>query len=365
MQQRERWRRVVLWSLLATVLAGTVVLLAVQRAGLPITALTEPGARGPSAAAFRADFPGAALPDGGGHDGQQFYAIARDPLHLDKAAPLLDRPRYRLQRIAYPVLAWALHPGGGKGTIVALFGVGCVAMFLGCLATGALATGRGAPPWTAALFAVVPGNLAALRMSTADTLALAAAVAAIALCERRRPGLAIALGALAALSKESMIVVLLAYAIARRDRISLSVAGAAIAVATGWAVWLHLTVATSGPQVVELTAPFRGLAQAASHWLNGEEPVAALIVLATAALVVLALVRRPDRFTRCMVGLTAAFVTFLSADATGLWGNASRITAPTMLFAAVALAAPRAEPDPPQGPSPPGRSRQGEIVAAQ
>src|ERR671919_468424 len=50
-------------------------------------------------------------------------AIARDPMHLHDVADHLDRPRYRLQRPLYPLLAWLLHPGGGgMGLVLAMFG---------------------------------------------------------------------------------------------------------------------------------------------------------------------------------------------------------------------------------------------------
>ncbi|MGH9225188.1 MAG: hypothetical protein ACRD2W_15720, partial [Acidimicrobiales bacterium] len=223
-----RWRRIVEWSLLATVIAGVVVPASVLAKGSPLIVLTTPGADGPAAAAYREDFPDLALPAGRGHDGQQFYAIARDPLSPDAVAPHLDRPRYRLQRIAYPILAALLNPGagGGTGLVIAMLAVGVAAMFVGCLATGVLATRWGAPPWSAALFVLVPGNLVALRISTGDTMALALAVAAIALLERDRPRpwLAVAAGSMAVLTKESLLVVLVAYALARRDRRSLLVA---------------------------------------------------------------------------------------------------------------------------------------------
>lgn len=79
-----------------------------------------------------------------GHDGQQFYAIARAPMHLDDAAEHLDRPRYRLQRPLFPVLAWALHPsGGGTGLVWALIAVGVAGVLLSGLGAGALSTALG------------------------------------------------------------------------------------------------------------------------------------------------------------------------------------------------------------------------------
>jgi len=94
--------------------------------------IVYPGERGPSAAVFKRDFPGATLPLTVGHDGQQVYAISRQPMHLRAVVPALDRPRYRLQRIIPPVLAWALHPqGGGRGLVLAIFAVGFAGFWVG------------------------------------------------------------------------------------------------------------------------------------------------------------------------------------------------------------------------------------------
>lgn len=332
-----RARDVVKWSLLATLVAGTIVVLSAAGNQSPLVSLVSPGADGPSAVAVRHDFPTANLPPGTGHDGQQSYAIARQPLDPLAAAEHLDRPRYRLQRIAYPLAAWALHPSGGPNLVVAMFAVGLISVFFGCWATGTLASARGAPAWSAAIFAAVPGNLVALRISTADAMALAFAAAAVALAERDRPWLAVASATVAVLAKEPVLVVLVAYALVRRDRRGLLVAAVPFLVGATWAVWLRLTVPASSPQVIEFTPPFVGISQAARHWLNGQQPLAPTLLVLAAVLVALALWRRRDRFTWLMAGLPMLTIVVLSADATGLWANASRVTAPAMLFALIAL----------------------------
>jgi len=343
----DRRRNTIRWSLLATLLVAVMVPASVLSDGAPLVAITSPGAEGPAAAACASDFPELALPPGKGHDGQQFYAIARDPLRPEAAAPYLDRPRYRLQRIAYPLVAGVLSGArGGTGLVLAMLATGLAAIFAGCLATGALATRWGAPPWSAAMFAVVPGNLVALRLSTADAMALALAVSAIALLEARRPLLALALvaGSVAVLTKEAVLVVLLAYALARRDRRSLLVAAVPFATGAAWALWLRLTVVADRPQVIELTAPFAGLAAAARRWARGEEAGAPLILAATVMLVAAALWRHRDRLIWSLAGVPALFVIVLSADATGLWANVSRIAAPALLFALVAVVSPASLP---------------------
>ena len=133
------------------------------------------------------------------------------------------------------------------------------------------------------------------------------------------------------------MVSLIAYALSRRDRRSVLVAGASLGAGAAWWAVLRAAVTVSSAQVIEITAPFVGLARAASRWLDGTEVSAAIIVVLAFAIAAAALLRCDDRLTRWMVGVNLAFVTVLSADATGLWANASRTTAPVTLFAILGL----------------------------
>src|SRR5258708_26963513 len=101
------WRELVKLALIGTFVAAGIVLVDVQIRGShnPVS-LLQPGEQGHSVVVFHRDFPDLELPAGIGHDGQQFYAIARQPMHLDAVAPQLDRPQYRLQRPLLPWLAW-------------------------------------------------------------------------------------------------------------------------------------------------------------------------------------------------------------------------------------------------------------------
>ena len=111
------WRAIVRFAALATLCMSAYVLLHVAQSSANPLDFIQPGAAGPSALVIRADFPNDELPAGLGLDGQQYYAVARDPLHVRDDAAYLDRPRYRMQRPVFPLLAWALHPsGGGTGS---------------------------------------------------------------------------------------------------------------------------------------------------------------------------------------------------------------------------------------------------------
>ena len=138
------WEAIVRFAALATLCMSAYVLLHVAQSSANPLDFIQPGAEGPSADVIRADFPGDELPAGLGLDGQQYYAVARDPMHVRDNAAYLDRPRYRMQRPVFPLLAWALHPmGGGTGLVVAFVIVGIAALFVGCSGHRRLEHGAG------------------------------------------------------------------------------------------------------------------------------------------------------------------------------------------------------------------------------
>lgn len=307
---------------------GVLIDLNARGSGNPV-GLTAPGADGPSAAVYGRDFPELELPGGLGHDGQQFYAVARDPWPPERAAPFLDRPLYRLQRPLYPWLAWLLHPmGGGVGLVFALFGVGLAATVAGCLALAALLRAEGRPEWLGALFAALPGTYVSLRISTADTLALALSLAAVVALGSRRAGWAAAAAAGAVLARESSLVLLVGVALARRDRRSWLTVAAGAGAGAAWALFLRTRVESDVRQVVELVPPFTGLADAASRWVDGHDLWAAGAVALAVGLGVVAVVRRSRWTIPALAQL--AFVACLGLDVIGLDLNGTRTTMPLL-----------------------------------
>jgi hypothetical protein len=301
------WERIVRWSLLGAGLMTMLVLFQVARSSANPLDFIQPGAQGPSAAVIRADFPDTPLPDGVGLDGQQYYAVARDPLHLSQTADQLDRPHYRLQRVLFPLLAWAIHPtGGGAGLVAAFLLVGVAAMVLGGLATGVLSTSLGGPAWPAVTFALLPGAYWSLRVTVADTLALALALSALALSARGRQRAAILVGVAAVLTKESSLVILGGWALAqalpldlrgpvrslwsRRRTVALVIVPAAVA--GSWAIALRVLVPSADERVDELGFPGVGLVTAVTRlWWHHQEwwgmaSTVGALVLAVAAVIV-------------------------------------------------------------------------------
>lgn len=179
------WSRILIWPLAGTAVAAMLALanLAGTREDLGDLVDARPGT--PAAPLLERELGAHAVRPGGGHDGAYFYAVARDPFDLKTAAAYIDAPRYRLQRIAYPLLAWVLHPtGGGPGLVWAMFAVGVLAVFAGGVGTGALSASFGGPAWPAVAFGLMPGTVLSLRISVADPLALALVVWALVFARR-------------------------------------------------------------------------------------------------------------------------------------------------------------------------------------
>jgi hypothetical protein len=343
------WHGIVKLAVLATACMTVVVLWHVNHTGRTPLNVIQPGAAGPSAAVIRTDFPGTDLPSGLGLDGQQYYAMARDPIHLDVAARSLDRPAYRWQRPLYPWLARAVHPsGGGDGLIFAFVVVGIAALVAGGVAAGVLSHRLGGGIWPAAVFPLLPGAFESLRVSVSDALALALALAALALAANRRTRPAVVAAVAAVLAKETAIVVLFGWLLAKRDRRSVAMVVAAGGGAAWWAAWLRLVLPTGGKgDVNELGFPLSGLVGAVrDHWLAGTNQLG---LLATVGALVVALVTLWKRGLRHPLGpviaLQLAFVSLMNRDVLGLDFGGTRSTMPLLALGLLALATPAVQRD--------------------
>ncbi len=329
------WHRIVRFALVGTVLMTLGVFADLEAKGGHVVGLIQPGADGPSAEVFADDFPELELPDGLGHDGQQFYVIARSPMHLDEISDHLDRPQYRLQRPAYPVLAWMLHPsGGGEGLVVAMALVGVVAVFLAGLGAGALSTRLGGGTWPALLVPLLPGTYAAMRLSLADTLALGLVLVALAAIERDRTAIGVVAAVLGVFTKESLLVVLVGHALFRRTRASIVAAATATVSAAAWWVALRVLVDADSAQVIEFTWPLGGVIPKIDDWVGGTDWIAGLTVVGAFVLAASALWRRQRRHPLFgALAAVTAFSLFLGPSVLGLDFNGPRTIGPMLVLA--------------------------------
>jgi hypothetical protein len=289
------------------------------------------------------------LLQGTGHDGQQFYAIAREPMHLRDAAKYLDSARYREQRVGFPVLAWLVHPtGGGRGLVWALLGVNALGVVVAGLAVGLVTTSYRGPPAVAATAAIVPGAFASLWVGTPDVLAFGLALLAVALAVRGHARVALPVAVLAVLTRETAILVLLAYVVGRRrwrQDAALLVGPGALLLA--WYLVLHELV-PDGPVSPPVGLPFAGIASSMrwgfSSGQNWQIPAGAASLLLGLVLGLLALAYSRITWLRWAVALQLLLIVFLDGIALGPFFNAARIAAPVTLLSVVALASRRDVP---------------------
>jgi hypothetical protein len=348
----DRRRPPPLLRILAAALVGTALTTAIVAYSLATTGGQDGWIlhAGPGNAAhplLQRDFPEEPVTERGSHDGAYFYAIAEDPLHLwDPQGPTryLDRPAYRLQRPLFPLVAWALHPfGPGAALAWTMFAVGVAALVLGGWASGALSWTLGGPVWPAVVFPLLPGAVMSLRITVADSLATALALAAVLVLWRGPLPLAVGLGVAAVLTKEPVWLVLAGAAIPERHRPRRAAlfAGVPAAVAVGWALWLTTRVPAGEGSTLDFRLPFAGVAETVAFWRTGDGPLALLTAVAAIILAAVALVRRrPAHPLWWAVALNLAFLFCLSPTSVALDRNGTRIALPLLAVALIAVVAP-------------------------
>jgi len=143
-----------------------------------------------------------------GYDGQFVYQIALDPLG---AAPYIDVPAYRYQRILYPLLARLLALGQPALIPWMLILVNLAAIGGGTWATGQLLADLRVSRWYALVYGLYGSQLLSLRADLNEPLAQAMIQLAMLAWIKNRPGwTAVAFG-LAALGKETTLLFLAAF----------------------------------------------------------------------------------------------------------------------------------------------------------
>ena len=136
---------------------------------------------------------------GMGYDGQFAYQIARNP---GGAAPLLDVPAYRYQRIFYPLLARWLALGYPNAIPWTLIFVNLGSLTLGVLATEKLLAAHGRSRWYALAYGLFGGFLISVRMDLTEPLAYALVQWGVYYFDQKRSGFSLLLFILASLTRE-------------------------------------------------------------------------------------------------------------------------------------------------------------------
>jgi hypothetical protein len=337
------------WAAAGTLLALAYLFLDIWSSGHGILRPIRAGSRGPGAALIARDFPQVTAPDEVGLDGQQFYAIARDPFHPETVATSLDRPQYRYQRPFYPAVAWLLHPtGGGAGLVVAFVVVSLLGLFLGGVAMGMLAQLLRAPPWLALLFPLLPGAVWSLTSSVADALAVALCLVTIVATLRDRSGIAWLAAVAAVLTRETAILVPLALFLARRRRSDLPLVVLPGLALGAWLFIVRLAVPSGGLPSERLVFPLTGLLDAVrERWILGDELIGMASTLAALTVAAFVLLRRrgvPE--LRWVIGVQLAFLSVCSGAVLGDDFGGTRSTLMLLTVAVAALLAGTRAPAP-------------------
>ena len=143
-----------------------------------------------------------------GHDGRFFFIQANDPWVLDPEtnASIMDRPLYRSQRMLYPVLAGGAGLFGPETIVWSMLVVNLIALGIGTWVTALIAIEMGGSPLWGLAFALNLGFVSEIIISGAGIVAAAAAFGSVLMFMRDRVSMGIALLALAALSREAMLI---------------------------------------------------------------------------------------------------------------------------------------------------------------
>lgn len=276
------------------------------------------GAGAPYAPAFRGELsgPGAML---NAHDGQAFGSLALDPLlsHPERWTGGRVEMGYRAAR---PMLGWAVAVTSlGSRTAVEWSLLSWTAIGIGLMAAGAVLL---AAQWDrqsdwVPLLLLLPGvGLQLLVGGLCDTLATGLALFGLAWWLAGRDRWAVIALCLAALTRESTLLVTLALLLATggRRRASLILPVAAYA---GWVgvVWLRLRVLPTQARVDGFGLPPWNFRAAIPSWGLVEVMSAVVVVVLIGA----AWRRAPGREVRWLVGLSSLFAVSLGPVVLRSW----------------------------------------------
>lgn len=325
---------------LATLLA-LVVVTAVAWANGGLSALLTVGEDFPIKDYIVADLGDVQLASGAGHDGQQYYGIARDPLGIGQVPDLVDNPSYRYLHILYPALAGGFGLFSPDATVTAMVMLAVGGFGLAAAAAVRLAGLLGGLSVVGALAVVNIGLLLSVRFLLPDALALGLALLGVTYAVSGRDRFAGPMVALAVLAKPTYLVFPLALGMWtwRLNRHRFWWLAALPAVPAGmWAayVFLRFGFSTGG----NLGLPLAGLVGGADLWADRTMGDIALAGAAVAVLVVgawLAVVTRDSMLRWLLAGWVGIGV--LSSELVWEFGNnILRVVAPTWPLSAVAAA---------------------------
>jgi hypothetical protein len=230
--------------------------------------------------------------EGLGHDGRYFFAQANDPWYLEPElhAAVLDDPRYRAQRMLFPLVAggFGFFPPG----VVAwsMLVTNLLALGLGTFLAALLAQRWGGTAWLGLAVAVNIGLLFELDIGGAGILAYACCLGAVYALVTERIGLASILFAGAALSREVMLLFAIGVFVLwwlEERRFVWRIVTVPLLATVGWYayVWYRLVdISGVGGKTSNFAPPFVGIVEAFRSWFR--DPIDLLVNLVLLLIVV-------------------------------------------------------------------------------
>ena len=215
-------------------------------------------------------------------DGQAFATLARDPT-LSRAVEEFRTPgqaAFRAQRPLAPYLAWALSAGRPHWVAPALAVMAVLGTAAMAAATGALIGARGGPPALGGIAALLPGAFAVNSYLGPDALAIGLVLFGLVTFERDKVWTAVGLMTLAALGRETMLVVpavlFVADLLQRRHPIRWPLVIPGVAWASWVAVvWVRVGDLPTGHGDGALGMPMRGIIDGFQNSIDGGGPLLA------------------------------------------------------------------------------------------
>jgi hypothetical protein len=279
-------------------------------------------------------------------DGQAYAALAADPT---LARPGVFRggtveAAYRAQRPLPGVLAWLLSAGRSGLVPWALLALGVTGIGGAGYALARIGGARSGPPLVGVAVAVLPGSVAAMSWLGPDTIALGLALLGLLWwLEGRRRGLAGLAFALAALARETTLLVpavLAVDALRRRDRRDAAAAAVTALPCAAWTAVVRLRLgawpwAAAGGRV---GAPLGGLVDGIARWQHPFTDGVCLVLAASALAV--AVLRRRDVLAQITLAY-GAFALFMGVNVWLRWEDFTRPLAPLYALGLVLVFAPK------------------------
>lgn len=285
-------------------------------------------------------------------DGQAFATLARDP-SLARAADEFREPAwasYRAQRPLLPYMAWigSLGQSGWVPPALAVFAV--VGTGAAAAAFAALTIARDGRVAFTMVALLLPGFFASLAYLGPEPVGLALAAWAVVMWERDRTAPAVVLFALAALTRETMLLVpavllVIDLLVGRRRQAALLVIPLATWIAWVAVLWVRIGALPTGPGQGVLTFPFVGVVEGLSNSIAGGGAFYAVLFSA----LILTSVALAPRDPLSWVALAyLGFATLMGPMVWASWEYFGRILLPGGAFALIAVVGHIAEGVPPR-----------------